>query len=103
MADSSDIDTAMELFTQETDTTAETTALIIGEYRVVQAEDSDNKSNHSKDSTHECIEFERRKNENENETVDTTVDLQISRDENIASVKSLHDPRGVTPWIHKIP
>ena len=41
MADSSDIDTAMELFTQETDTTAETTELIIGEYRVVQAEDSD--------------------------------------------------------------
>ena len=45
----------------------------------------------------ECIEFERRENENENEAVDTTVDLQISRDENIVSVKSLRDPRRVNP------
>ena len=97
MDDSSDVDTAMELFTQETDTTAETTELIIGEYHVVQAEHSDNESNHSKDSTLECIEFKSRENENENEAVDTTVDLQISMDENIASLKSLHDPRRVNP------
>ena len=67
----------MELFTQETDTTAETKELIIGEYLVVQAEDSDNESNHSKDSTLECIEFESRENENENEAVCERLKSQI--------------------------
>ena len=97
MADGSDIDTAMELFTQETDTTTETTELIVGEYRIVQAEDSDNKSNNNSDSMLECIEFESRENKNESEAVDTTVDLQVSQDENIASVKAEHDPRIVNP------